>query len=49
MAIITVITPLPTYAKDYRSTSNLVNECSSEQGSTNCANNNAETYGDEIM
>jgi hypothetical protein len=25
----------------------LINECSSEQGSTNCANNNAETIGDE--
>ena len=46
-----VITPLPTYAKEYRSTveltSNLLNECSSNEGSTNCANNNAETVGDE--
>jgi Collagen triple helix repeat (20 copies) len=46
-----VSTPLPTYAKEYRSTveitSSLVNECSSEQGSTNCANNNADTVGDE--
>ncbi len=40
-------TPLSTYAKDYQSTSNLINECSSEDGSTNCANNNAETIGDE--
>jgi collagen triple helix repeat protein len=43
-----VITPLPTYAKVYQSTSNLLNECSSDEGSsTNCANNNAETIGDE--
>jgi hypothetical protein len=40
-------TPLSVYAKEYRSTSNLLNECFSEQGSTNCANNNAETIGDE--
>lgn len=40
-------TPLPTYARDYQSTSNLLNECSSAEGSTNCANNNAETIGDE--
>jgi hypothetical protein len=39
--------PLPAYAKDYHSTSNLINECSSNEGSTNCANNNAETFGDE--
>ena len=49
---IVVITPLPTYARDYQSsielTSNLLNECSSDDGSTtNCANNNAETAGDE--
>jgi hypothetical protein len=48
---ILVSTPLPAYAKGYRSTveitSSLVNECSSEQGSTNCANNNADTVGDE--
>ena len=47
-----VITPLPIYAKDYQSsvdlTSNLLNECSSEDGSiTNCANNNAETAGNK--
>ena len=44
-------TPLPTYAKDYQSTvhltSNLLNDCSSEHSSINCANNNAETVGDE--
>lgn len=51
--LITVMlsTPLPTYAKDYQSTvhltSNLLNDCSSENSSTNCANNNAETVGDE--
>src|ERR687891_444453 len=39
--------PLPAYAKDYHCTSNLINECSSNEGSTNCANNNAETFGDE--
>ena len=46
-----VITPLPTYAKHYQSTvdltSNLLNECSSDEGNANCANNNAETFGDE--
>jgi hypothetical protein len=45
MATVMVVTPLPTYAEDYQSTSNLLNECSSDEGSTNCANNNAETYG----
>src|SRR5918996_1028865 len=49
---IVVITPLPTYARDYQSsvvlTSNLLNECSSDDGgATNCANNNAETAGAE--
>jgi hypothetical protein len=35
------------YAKEYHSTAQLQNECSSEDGVTNCANNNAETIGDE--
>ena len=38
---------LPTYAEGYQSISNLLNECSSEHGGTNCANNNADTFGDE--
>jgi hypothetical protein len=38
------------YARNYYGTTQLTalqNECSSEDGSTNCANNNAETLGDE--
>jgi hypothetical protein len=45
--VIVFSTPLPIYAKEYQSTSNLLNECTSEQGSTNCASNNAETIGEE--
>jgi hypothetical protein len=47
LAIVMAAVPLPIQAKDYQSTSNLVNECSSDHGITNCANNNAETIGDE--
>ena len=49
--LVMISTPLPIYAKEYRSTvdltASLLNECSSEQGNTNCANNNADTVGDE--
>jgi hypothetical protein len=51
LLVIIPVVPLSAYAKDYQSTvrlaASLQNECSSEDGSTNCANNNAETYGDE--
>lgn len=39
--------PFSVYANEYYSTTQLQNECSSEDGLTNCANNNAETIGDE--
>jgi hypothetical protein len=42
-----VSTPLSIFAKEYQSTASLLNECSSDGGSTNCANNNGETIGDE--
>jgi hypothetical protein len=47
VTIVLVSTPLPIYAKDYQSTSNLVNECFSDHGNTHCANNNVDTFGDE--
>ena len=50
LVLIPVI-PLSTYAKEYHSsvqlTASLQNECASEDGNTNCANNNAETFGDK--
>lgn len=47
LATVMAAIPLPILAKEYKSTSDLLNECSSDQGSTNCANNNADTFGDE--
>lgn len=44
---LTKLMPFSVYAKEYSSTAQLQNECSSEDGITNCANNNAETLGDE--
>ena len=44
---LTKLMPFTVYAKEYSSTAQLQNECSSEDGITNCANNNAETIGDE--
>jgi hypothetical protein len=44
---LTKLMPFSVYAKEYSSTAQLQNECSSEYGVTNCANNNAETLGDE--
>ena len=44
---LTKLMPFSVYAKEYYSTAQLQNECSSEDGITNCANNNAETIGDE--
>jgi len=44
---LTKLMPFSVYAKSYSSTAQLQNECSSEDGISNCANNNAETLGDE--
>ena len=44
---LTKLMPFSVYAKAYSSSAQLQNECSSEDGITNCANNNAETIGDE--
>ena len=44
---LTKLMPFSVYAKSYSSSAQLQNECSSEDGITNCANNNAETIGDE--
>ncbi len=44
---LTKLMPFSVYAKEYSSTAQLQNECSSEDGITNCANNNAEAIGDE--
>jgi hypothetical protein len=44
---LTKLMPFSVYAKAYYSSAQLQNECSSEDGITNCANNNAETIGDE--
>jgi hypothetical protein len=51
LLVIIPVVPLSACAKDYQSIVRLAawlqNECSSEDAATNCANNNAETYGDE--
>jgi len=44
---LTKLMPFSVYAKEYSSTAQLQKKCSSEDGLTNCANNNAETIGDE--
>jgi len=44
---LTKLMPFSVYAKEYSSSAQLQNECSSEEGITNCTNNNAETIGDE--
>jgi Collagen triple helix repeat (20 copies) len=44
---LTKLVPFSVYAEAYYSSAQLQNECSSEDGLTNCANNNAETIGDE--
>ena len=51
LLVVIPVIPFSSYGKEYRSTIELTallqNECSSEDGNTNCANNNAETFGDE--
>ncbi|MGB8085533.1 MAG: 6-bladed beta-propeller [Nitrososphaeraceae archaeon] len=44
---LTKLMPISVYANEYYSSAQLQNECSSEDGLTNCANNNAETIGNE--
>ena len=44
---LTKLMPFSVYANEYSSSAQLQNECSSEGGLSNCANNNAETIGDE--
>ena len=44
---LTKLIPFQFTPNEYSSSAQLQNECSSEDGITNCANNNAETIGDE--
>ena len=44
---LTKLMPISVYANEYYISAQLQNECSSEGGLSNCANNNAETIGDE--
>jgi hypothetical protein len=42
---VTFVISLPMYAKDYLSTPKLLNDCSSEDGGTNCATVDGDTNG----